>query len=441
MLYFEPGDLVPIEIGGAAKVIKKLGEGGQGAVYLVEYGGKRYALKWYIKGRIPKEYKVQFRENLSQNISDGSPSPKFIWPLLLTESMDDSFGYLMEVFPPEYTAFPQILLAKANFKSMEALINAALNLINAFRDLHRAGKSYQDLNDGGFVIRLGDGDVLICDCDNATPYGISLGIAGKRGYMAPEVVRGEERPSMSTDKYSLGVVLFKLLLRSDPLEGKRVVETVCLSEASERLHYGESPLFIFDPNDPANRPVRGIHNNAIRTWPRLPEYIRNAFVTTFTQGLMNPAKRLPDNEWQKLFIRFKEDLITCPSCGGQQYLSRFEKKGDGLVCPDCQQVYPTVCTLVLKRYRVVLFPGVSLYRYHTDSQSNDLSSEDYLTKTGLVIQSKQDPNRWGIYNRSGGQWFVTPEGGKPTPLQAKQVVPIVKGTKITFQNGETGEIV
>lgn len=441
MKYFRPGDMIPIEIGGEAKVIKKLGEGGQGAVYLVDYQGKQYALKWYFKGRISETYETQFKQNLAQNVSEGSPSPKFLWPLFLAKPANGSFGYLMEVFPAGYTSFPKILLAQANFQSMEAIVNASLNLINAFRDLHRVGKGYQDLNDGGFVIRLSDGDVLICDCDNVAPHGISLGIAGKQGYMAPEVVRGEERPSMNTDKYSLGVILFKLLTRSDPLEGKRVIESVCLSEATERMHYGEKPLFIFDPQDAGNRPVRGVHNNAIRFWPLLPEYIRNAFITAFCDGLMNPAKRLPDNEWLKLFIRFKEDLVTCPSCGAEGYLSTYEQNGGDLACRSCKTSYAAPLTLALKRYQIPLFPSASLYQYHTDSDSNDLSCEDYLTKTGLVIQNKKDPTRWGIRNLTDGQWFVTQVGEKPVPLESGKVVPIVKGTKITFKNGETAEIV
>jgi hypothetical protein len=96
---------------------------------------------------------------------------------------------------PRFLIKPQ----EARFSSMEATVNACLNIIIAFRDLHRAGRSYQDLNDGGFVIRLSDGDVMICDCDNVAPDGVSLGIAGKPGYMAPEIVagRGKVRPACS----------------------------------------------------------------------------------------------------------------------------------------------------------------------------------------------------------------------------------------------------
>ena len=37
---------------GTIEIIRKLGEGGQGYVYLVDYLGKQMALKWYKKGTI-----------------------------------------------------------------------------------------------------------------------------------------------------------------------------------------------------------------------------------------------------------------------------------------------------------------------------------------------------------------------------------------------------
>ena len=47
---------------GCIEVIKKLGEGGQGYVYLVDYLGNQMALKWYKKGTIRDV--ATFRKNL-----------------------------------------------------------------------------------------------------------------------------------------------------------------------------------------------------------------------------------------------------------------------------------------------------------------------------------------------------------------------------------------
>lgn len=42
------GEKVKLTIGSEATVVKKLGRGGQGIVYLVELGGQQMALKWLV---------------------------------------------------------------------------------------------------------------------------------------------------------------------------------------------------------------------------------------------------------------------------------------------------------------------------------------------------------------------------------------------------------
>ena len=102
------GTSIKIEYGGSAKILKEIGRGGQGIVYLVEYNGVNYALKWYFYNKINKPDK--FRENLKSNIEDGSPSNNFLWPQYLTDGLQyGSFGYLMELIPEEYEQFTDIL--------------------------------------------------------------------------------------------------------------------------------------------------------------------------------------------------------------------------------------------------------------------------------------------------------------------------------------------
>ena len=51
---------------GTAVIKEKLGEGGQGSVYLAEYNGRQYALKWYHSNALRNP--VKFYENLINNI-------------------------------------------------------------------------------------------------------------------------------------------------------------------------------------------------------------------------------------------------------------------------------------------------------------------------------------------------------------------------------------
>ena len=174
------------------------------------------------------------------------------------------------------------------------------------------------------AINVNPGDILVCDCDNIAPDGSNFGIGGKPGYMAPEVVRGIEKPNVQTDKYSLAVVLFKLLFRGDPMEGEKVVKDICLTESSELRHYGKEAVFVYDPNNETNRPVRGIHDNVIKFWKIYPEYVREAFIRSFTTGVAEPNKRIIENEWQKLFIRLRSEIITC-KCGRSNFSSTFKE--------------------------------------------------------------------------------------------------------------------
>ena len=451
MRHFKEGELIATEAGSQCKVKRfspkkmLLGEGGQGAVYLVEYMGRDYALKWYKPGFIKNE--KAFRDNLTANINAGppriqdgvTPSKKFVWPKFLTESKDGSFGYLMDVYPSDYTPFTKILLAEAKFSGLEATLNAALNIINAFRDLHREGKSYQDINDGGFVIRLSDGDVLICDCDNVAPDGENLGIVGKPGYMAPEIVasRRKTKPSMRTDSYSLANILFRLLMRGDPLAGARDSAKVVLTEQAEVELYGENPIFVFDPDNDSNRPVRGVHNNLLRAWPTYPEYVKQAFIDAFTKGAKSPDKRMTENGWQKLFVQLKGELIQCMGCKTRGFAGIFKNTGNALVCPACKHAHILPKVVSINSFPVHLFPGVKLLKGHTDCRDSSLNSEDYLTQTGVIVQNPKDPDRWGIFNTSNSVWRVKePGANSPRELDGAKPVAITEGLEVTFPNGE-----
>ena len=58
---FKQGETIQLDVGKTAKIVKKLGEGGQGVVYSVKIDGKDYALKWYT---CRLENKKLFRKNL-----------------------------------------------------------------------------------------------------------------------------------------------------------------------------------------------------------------------------------------------------------------------------------------------------------------------------------------------------------------------------------------
>ena len=432
MKEFQKGQRIKTVSGGELEVIQKLGEGGQGVVYKVNYNGKPLALKWYFGNKLNNADK--FYRNIQNNIKQGTPTGAFLWPLEITEYFEGSFGYLMELRPPEYKDFSLFLLAKVHFANIEALINTALCITNGFRELHNRGYSYQDLNDGNFFVNPKTGDVLLCDHDNVAPYGENLGIAGKCRYMAPEVVMGQKRPDSHTDRFSLAVVLYMLLFLNHPLEGKRTM-CPCLTEELERKFYGSDPVFVWDPANDANRPVRGVHTNEIKLWPLYPAFVRKTFEKAFSHEVMvgnDTTHRVIEKEWQEVFTTLRDLTIKC-SCGSETFIDPSQQS---CRCINCGKSIERPPILKVKKYHAALAPGKKLYACHVQ-----YDSDDFKEAKGEVISSRNNPSLLGLRNDSNNTWEAILPNGSSKGYPNGQVIKLGKGIKINFGNGNVAEVI
>lgn len=432
MKEFQRGQRIRTASGGELEVIQKLGEGGQGVVYKVNYNGKQLALKWYFGNKLSNADK--FYRNIQNNIKQGAPTSAFLWPLEITEYFEGSFGYLMELRPSEYKDFSLFLLAKVRFANIEAIINTALCITNGFRGLHNKGYSYQDLNDGNFFVNPKNGDVLICDNDNVAPYGENLGIAGKCRYMAPEVVMGKKRPDSHTDRFSLAVVLYMLLFLNHPLEGKRTM-CPCLTEELERKFYGSDPVFVWDANNDSNRPVRGVHINEIKLWPLYPEFVRKTFEKAFSHEVMvgnDTTHRVIEKEWQEVFTTLRDLMVKC-SCGSETFIDPSQQT---CRCINCGKSIERPIILKVKKYHAALTQGKKLYACHVQ-----YDSDDFKEARGEVVASRNNPALLGLRNDSNNTWEAILPNGTSKGYLNGQVIKLGKGMKINFGNGNVGEVI
>lgn len=432
MKEFQKGQRIKTVSGGELEVVQKLGEGGQGVVYKVNYNGKPLALKWYFVNKLNNP--DEFYRNIQNNIKQRAPTNAFLWPLEITEYFEGSFGYLMELRPPEYKDFSLFLLAKVHFANIEALINTALCITNGFRELHNRGYSYQDLNDGNFFVNPKTGDVLICDNDNVAPYGENLGIAGKCRFMAPEVVTGKKRPDCHTDRFSLALVLYMLLFLNHPLEGKRTM-CPCLTEELERKFYGSDPVFVWDPANDANRPVRGVHTNEIKLWPLYPAFVRKTFEKAFSHEVMvgnDTTHRVIEKEWQEVFTTLRDLTIKC-SCGSETFIDPSQQS---CKCINCGKSIERPPILKVKKYHVALAPGKKLYACHVQ-----YDSDDFKEAKGEVISSRNNPSLLGLRNNSNNTWEAILPNGSSKGYPNGQVIKLGKGIKINFGNGNVAEVI
>lgn len=421
------GMQVKLRNGGSCKVKKELGRGGQGIVYLVDYNGKDYALKWYIV-----QYPDSFYENLERNISKGAPTSSFLWPEALTERQNGNFGYLMKVRPSGYEEIGAFMLAKAKFASVEALIEACLQICTGFQKLHLNGFSYQDMNDGNFFVNPKTGDVLICDNDNVAPNGVNMGITGKARYMAPEIVDKVSMPNRYTDYFSLAVILFILIYLNHPFEGAKAMSCPCMSPEADKILFGRHAVFIMDPNDSSNAPVRVHHKNVLKFWPFFPKLLREAFVRTFSkEAMQDPTKRVMDKTWQQILVQVRSEFVTCPICGKKTFVV----PGGPSICTECGKTIPKVASLKIgNNINIPLFPGQKIYKSHISL------SDDFNTVNAEVIRNPQNPNLWGIRNLSGKQWTVTTPDGQQKLVDNNAAMPAMPGLKIRFSSEANGII-
>lgn len=406
------------------KVISLLGAGGQGEVYDVECGGKHYALKWYYKHMATSEQKA-ILDNL---ITKGSPDNSFLWPQdLIFKAYGEPFGYIMPLRPTNYKSIVDMMKRRAE-PSFYALCRAAYNLTYGYQKLHAKGFSYRDISFGNLFFDPTNGDVLICDNDNVSANGIdNSSIYGTPRFMAPEIVSGKAKPSRNTDLFSLAILLFYMFMMGHPLEGKLEADIKCMDIHAMHKLYGTHPVFVFNPVDKSNRPVRGYQDNVLLYWDLYPQVIRDMFIDSFSVGLTSPNKRVTENKLLEIFANLMSCIVTCPKCGSEVFFDESKAASQvAHICWNCGKKVPIPASIIIGRSRILLQKDAKLYSHHINADYN------MSTVVGSIVQNPNNPNIWGIKNESKENWTYIKPDGIQIPIAVGKSAAIVKDVKINF---------
>jgi DNA-binding helix-hairpin-helix protein with protein kinase domain len=427
------GQRVRAELSGMElEVIRKLGEGTQGEVYLVEGPQGYQAVKWYKPEQATPEQRAAILYLVRTGPPFGAGGKRFIWPLdLVTRGSSRQFGYLMSrIDTRKFAELGEVWAHSKPVPNFSALSEISYQLANSYRALHLSGHCYRDISAGNLMFDPITGDILICDNDNVGVNRQSrCQVWGTMEYMAPEIIRGEEDPSTQTDLHSLAVLLFYLWVWHHPLHGLMEYRFHCWDIPAKKKVYGESPVFVFDPIDRSNSlPADPDYATARERWNRCPPLLQETFIRAFTDGLADPDRRVTEGEWQNLFSVLKDSLATCPKCRAENFPGPAREQAQ---CWHCGTGLVTPPSLLIQRpggdTRLALSLGTTIRRRHIAPSS---AVDDGTVIVGTVVPHPSVPGAAGIRNNSSGTWHCTFPDGSSTEVTFGRAVPLNPGTSL-----------
>jgi eukaryotic-like serine/threonine-protein kinase len=409
-----------------------LGAGGQGEVHKVLVDGVPLALKFYHPACIKAD--VTLRERLTRAIARGAPTQAFLWPLDFVEVPGHaSFGYVMPLRPGRFIGSRDLIAAPPRRVDLPLATRAAvcLNIATCFHELHASGFCYQDINFGNIFLDPATGEVLICDNDNVDVDGAEASIYGTRKFMAPEVVRRDALPSSRTDLFSMAVLFFYVILGWHPLDGRREAETRVLDANAEKRLYGSDPLFIFDPRNPANGPVPGLHDHIVARWNSLGEPLRRLFTRSFTTGLADPRTRVLETEWRSALRAAMDAHLACATCSFEHVVeARRDRVTDPGQCRLCSAPLTAPAVLFVGRRAWTLTPGRHLEQAVFGGGTGE----------GAALEPHPErPELLGLRNLTGRTWSARLPDGSSHKVESGRAIRVLPGTRFDF--GEVSGVV
>ncbi len=242
------------------KILKKLGEGGMGVVYLAEDTKlKRNVAIKFLPHQISanKEERKRFEIEAQAAASLNHPNVATIYAI---EESDDQVFIVMEYIDgKELKHFVET--GHAPSLPIDNVINYAIQIADGLEAAHKKGIVHRDIKSQNIMI-TNDGKVKIMDFGLAKVSGTSkltqIGTTiGTIAYMSPEQTKGDE-VDHRTDIWSFGVVLYEMITGKMPFKGdydQAVIYSILneepenISEINEGLKHIISKSLEKNPDD------------------------------------------------------------------------------------------------------------------------------------------------------------------------------------------------
>ena len=419
--------------GGVAAVKSYLSSDGGSDFYTVDVNGEEKVLKWYKNGALGKSGEALY-ENLKNNVKVGAPSQDFLWPQDLTETDNGSFGCISDARSKDYCELTDILLGRALFKNSKAAVDACITIASAFAALHSKGLCFSDVYEWNFYVNASNGKVLVCESENVTPVGTDrCDCIKNRRYIAPEIVLGKKSPDVTTDLHTLAVLIFVVLCKGHPLEGRKYL-VPCLSYELQKKLYGSEASFIMDPENKENEAVSRIYGRTVAIWENLPDHVKEIFKKAFSsQALCGAEDRPTELDWIRALTRLRSEIVACPTCQQNGRSSDvFVKDAKSCKCNKCGSAANIPFRLELKDYSLPAVADTRIYRAQVDACS---AADGVKPFARIAYNDPTRPTSLSIKNLAESTWNAVTPSGKDKTVSPKEFIPLIDGIK--FVIGET----
>lgn len=192
----------------------------------------------------------------------------------------------------------------AKFNSISENLGVCIELCKLFAGIHSMGYCFNGITGEDIIITQNKECKLLNDKKIVSVNDDSYEVNFEKT-CAPEILRKESRPNISSDKYTMAYLVFGLLFKSDPFEGSKTLNKVYYTKEDELKAY-EHPVFVYSYKDKSNMPVYGIHSILIKYWNRFySDDIKMIFRQSFVDGIDEYEARVEDTTFIEMLTNFK----------------------------------------------------------------------------------------------------------------------------------------
>lgn len=329
----QPGTVIRDLEGRRYRLVAQLNGGQQGVVYTTEDEKILIKVRTPPNSRDVQYYRQQLRLLARRNLEINAlvtPCAVLDEPYLgyVMDRVNDAVSLSELIYPRKLSPTWHI-----DTGGLRRRLQIGGELARTILQIHRHGLCYVDLSWENVLIPLDTKETFIklIDPDNLSIPGTSLAeVLGSPGFIAPEILQQSRLPDYGSDRWSLAVAIFYLLVLNHPFVGDDVLNGE--PELEEMAFRGELP-YIDSHNHDHNLSSAGLPLGRVLT-RKLRELSRKAFET----GVTNPDARPDPEQWLSALQEAADQTAICSHCGATSYLP--DMRNSDLVCDWCGNTSP-----------------------------------------------------------------------------------------------------